>query len=110
MLKIDIEGITTDELLRMALIGLEQMHREQTERIAAIMARLRLDMKGNTGSRTTPMPPAEKKPHRLSPEARARIIAGQKKRWEKVKKEQAGEKTLAPRKRGRPRLTEQAVA
>ena len=51
--------------------------------------------------------------YRLSPEARARIIAGQKKRWAKAKKElkQAdGEKTLAPRKRGRPRLTEQAVA
>ena len=99
MFKINIDGMTTDELLRMALIGLEQQHKEQAERIDALKSRL----KGQTRPAESVKRP---NPHRLSPEARARIIAGQKKRWDRVKREhkQAGQLAMPkpPAKRGRP--------
>ena len=99
MLKINIDGITADELIKMALIGLEQQHKEQSERINALMAHLK--------GKSKPVQAATvKKSHRLCPEARARIIAGQKKRWDRVKREQKQATQLdqakpAPR-RGRP--------
>jgi hypothetical protein len=94
MLRIDLEGFTSDELLNLALIGLQHVHGEHASRMKALKARIA----GEAPSQEPAVKPVVRARGKLSPQAKANIIAAQKKRWAKVHKEQRAAEKAATEK------------
>ena len=101
MLRLDITGYTEKEALLLILSGLEVRHTALSAKISELTAALgvKAAIKA-TARKVTPSKPAKPAPASLkpsvkpavsarramSPEARARIVAAQKKRWANVNK------------------------
>lgn len=92
MLRLDITGFTEAEVMSLIHSGLEQRKLALQTTIANIEAQL-----GGKAKPTKAAKPANGSVRRpMSPEARARIVAAQQKRWAKVRKEaKAAEKAAA---------------
>ena len=88
---------TDTSLLEAALIGFEQMKRNVEEKIAGIRSQL------SGGSVSSGQAPAPTGRHPLSPAARRRIAAAQRKRWAAIKGK-------APAKDGKAKRTMSAAA
>ena len=77
--------IERSELLQHALIGFEAQRAEVERRMADL--RLRLNGAGQA-AQEAPRPTRRRRRRKISPEGRARIIAGTKLRWAKWRKAQ----------------------
>jgi hypothetical protein len=85
--------ITDPELLQAALAGYQQQLTEIQDKIAELRKRIGGKAAATAASSGVP------KPSRLSPEARARIAAAQRRRWAKTK---AAAKAGSPAKKAAP--------
>lgn len=102
-MKLSIAGYTESQLNTLVLADLQRQRAEIDERITSIKSQLGINgtaaHKPQPAAKASPAPKAKGK-HVLSPEARANIIAAQKKRWAKVHREQKAAKKVIPKKRG----------
>jgi hypothetical protein len=93
--------LTDPDLLRAALAGYQQQLTEIQNKIAEIRKRL-----GGKAPASAPVP-TEPKPNRLSPAARARIAAAQRRRWAKAR---AAKKAAPAAKKAAPTARKKASA
>jgi peptidoglycan hydrolase CwlO-like protein len=102
-----LHDYTEEQLLRLILADLEAQHAAITLKVAELKAQIAALTPGKRSAKNVAKP----NQHRMSAEGRARVIAAQKKRWAKVRKEQKiakkqAEVAKATRalKRSRPRI------